>query len=196
MLCWQNQTFERQALADVLACSCHGLSFCWKYFNFWKFLPVSCSCFQVDPLPPGVPKDLPKVQQLHHWSWCLHQCCNLLEFTSKRDLRIHHYKICISLRGARATNKDHWEMTNAYVLHCTYHCLCWCWESTREEKGFICQEEMQSWLWLGVINSMCCSEIWLCTGHIPLISLQHRDPSGVADENKSHSLYHLHCKWG
>lgn len=110
--------------------------------------------------------------------------------------------------GAREANKDPWEMANACVLPLYLplsllvsgevlgeHNSHW-WRKAREEKGFICQEKMQSRLWLGVINSTCCSEIWLWTGHIPLISLQLGDPSAGVDVNKSHSLYHLHCKWG
>lgn len=58
--------------------------------------------------------------------------------------------------GARAANKDYWEMTNACVLPLYLplsllvsgdvlgeHNSHW-WGKTREEKGFICQEEMQS----------------------------------------------------
>lgn len=144
--------------------------------------------------------------QLHHWSWCLHQCCDLLGFTSKKRSKNPSLQNLHKLTGARAANKDSWEMANACVLPLYLplsllvsgevlgeHNSHW-WRKAREEKGFICQEEMHSRLWLGVINSTCCSEIWLWTGHIPLISLQLGDPSAGVDVNKSHSLYHLHCK--
>lgn len=165
---------------------------------------MHCSVFQVDPSPPGTPKSL-------RWgSFTTGPCASIggvicWDSSPEGVLRIQHYKICIRLWGARAPKKGGWKMANVcmlplYIPLCLLlsgevlgeYSSCW-WRKAREEKGCICQEEMQSWFWLGMINSTCCSEIWLWTGHIPLISLQLApgDPSAVVDVNKPVFLYQL-----
>lgn len=99
---------------------------------------MPCYVFQVDPSSPDAPKSLrwdrfttgPRGSIGGVICW---------DSPPERDLRIHHYKICISLWGLEQLRRitEKWLM---YVCcHCTYHCLCWslerCWESTRVADG-------------------------------------------------------------
>jgi len=74
--------------------------------------------------------------------------------------------------GAGAAKKDLWKISNVCMLPRYVPLSAARWrgagrvqqlltEKSRKEKGRICQEEMQSGLWLGMINSRCCSELWV-----------------------------------
>jgi len=83
---------------------------------------MPCSAFQVDPSPPGAHKSL-------RWnSFTTRLCASIAAVISwdsppERDLRIHHYKICISLWGLEQLRKIFGKSAMYVCCHGTYHCL-------------------------------------------------------------------------